>query len=666
MGAGAAYQITISASDKASVVAKKIEAALARVTKPIDRVTASAAKLNEATEKIKKPFSDFGSSLKRLSDETGLTRVARGVKSIGDAAVGAGKSLLSVVAPLAGIAGLGSVAGIALLANEWGRMGAEVQRTSGVLGVSTQDLQAYRSAAKLAGLSAEDMTGSLKSLGRTLEDATFGRNQDALVMMHKFGITLHRTKEGAVDATRALKEVANAIVAQKGNVQAQGLIAGVFGVESLLPLLQKGEKGINEFVNRAKTMGLVFDDKQLARGQQFNENMLKLEASATRLKYSFGEALAPAVQRVLDVVGRLIDKYGDVIATKVAEYVEKFAKWVGNVDWDKTTSQIGKFVDAIGGVKGIAIAVAAISFAGPIAGLVSIAANLALIATGAAPAAAAAIGTMGTAAIAAAAAWGALKVAKAAGLPDTDQKTGVDDVKSGKWGAASVHLPAMDFLGAAWDRLSGKTNSEIAYGLNRGAGKQTAESGELFSKLESQYGLPAGLLDSVWNTESGRGAKMNSPAGAKGHFQFMDATARQYGVTDPYDLKQSATGAAKMYSDLLKANGGDLDKALAGYNWGQGNLNSKGLQNAPKETRDYIAKVRAQMGLTSLYAGQSGQIVAANQPGSIAGASSDAGKVQVEVVFTNAPTGTKTSVKSSGNVTASVRIGSANVTGPSV
>lgn len=94
-----------------------------------------------------------------------------------------------------------------------------------MIGVSAGDLQAFRRAAKLASLSAEDMTSSLKSLGRTIEDATYGRNQDALVMMSKFGIALHKTKDGAVDATRALKDVANAIVAQKGNVQAQAIVA---------------------------------------------------------------------------------------------------------------------------------------------------------------------------------------------------------------------------------------------------------------------------------------------------------------------------------------------------------------------------------------------------------------------------------------------------------
>lgn len=118
---------------------------------------------------------------------------------------------------------------------------------------------------------------------------------------------------------------------------------------------------------------------------------------------------------------------------------------------------------------------------------------------------------------------------------------------------------------------------------------------ELFSQLEGQYGLPAGILDSIWNAESGRGKAMLSPKGAQGHFQFMPATAKQYGVQDPADLTQSATGAARMLSDLLAQSGGDVNKALAGYNWGIGNVQRKGMEAAPAETRNYIAKVTGSM-----------------------------------------------------------------------
>ena len=111
-----------------------------------------------------------------------------------------------------------------------------------------------------------------------------------------------------------------------------------------------------------------------------------------------------------------------------------------------------------------------------------------------------------------------------------------------------------------------------------------------FNQLEQQYNLPQNLLKSVAYTESRYNPNATSPVGASGMFQFMPATAKQYGVdtSDPYS---SADGAARMYATLLKQNNGDLNKALAGYNWGQGNLNKKGLDNAPQETKNYISQI---------------------------------------------------------------------------
>lgn len=108
--------------------------------------------------------------------------------------------------------------------------------------------------------------------------------------------------------------------------------------------------------------------------------------------------------------------------------------------------------------------------------------------------------------------------------------------------------------------------------------------------LEQQHGLPAGLLSAVQQQESGGNTSAVSPAGARGAFQFMPATARAYGI-NPFDEAQAADGAARMFGDLSKQYGGDLPNMLAGYNWGSGNLAKKGMQNAPAETRNYINKV---------------------------------------------------------------------------
>lgn len=123
-----------------------------------------------------------------------------------------------------------------------------------------------------------------------------------------------------------------------------------------------------------------------------------------------------------------------------------------------------------------------------------------------------------------------------------------------------------------------------------------AMAGE-FGALEGKYDLPAGLLSSVAATESGGDPFAVSPKGAKGPFQFMDGTARDLGLKgmDVYDPHKSADAAARYLRYLLDATGGDLEKALASYNWGLGNVQKKGMDNLPSETRNYVPKVMAGM-----------------------------------------------------------------------
>ncbi|MDV0369170.1 transglycosylase SLT domain-containing protein [Enterobacter chengduensis] len=119
----------------------------------------------------------------------------------------------------------------------------------------------------------------------------------------------------------------------------------------------------------------------------------------------------------------------------------------------------------------------------------------------------------------------------------------------------------------------------------------------MFSKLESLYRLPEGLLKSVAITESGGNQFAMSGAGAKGLFQFMDGTARDMGLrgNDVFDPMKSAEAAAKYLNQLLKQNGGDLSKTLASYNWGIGNVKRYGMGLMPQETRNYIPKVMSNM-----------------------------------------------------------------------
>ncbi|TCB50955.1 hypothetical protein E0H80_06185 [Acinetobacter sp. ANC 4779] len=114
-----------------------------------------------------------------------------------------------------------------------------------------------------------------------------------------------------------------------------------------------------------------------------------------------------------------------------------------------------------------------------------------------------------------------------------------------------------------------------------------------FGGLESKYNLPNGMLSALHAIETGNSGKtnqVNKQSGATGGFQFLKGTADQYGVKDRTDMAQSAEGAAKYMSYLLKLFKGDLEKAVRAYHAGEGNV-QKG-KNIGKYNNDYWQKFK--------------------------------------------------------------------------
>ena len=113
---------------------------------------------------------------------------------------------------------------------------------------------------------------------------------------------------------------------------------------------------------------------------------------------------------------------------------------------------------------------------------------------------------------------------------------------------------------------------------------------------EWRYGIPAMLLERLlWQESRYREdiitGRVRSPAGALGIAQFMPATAAEIGV-DPLNPTQAIDGAAR-YLRSLYGTFGNWTEALAAYNWGIGNVTRRGLDAAPRETRNYFTNILA-------------------------------------------------------------------------
>jgi soluble lytic murein transglycosylase-like protein/ribosomal protein L9 len=117
--------------------------------------------------------------------------------------------------------------------------------------------------------------------------------------------------------------------------------------------------------------------------------------------------------------------------------------------------------------------------------------------------------------------------------------------------------------------------------------------------------IDADLLARLINKESAFNPKATSPVGAMGLTQLMPGTARELGVRNPYDARESIFGGAKYFGQLQRQFSGNEELSLMAYNWGQGNVrkwqrNGADPSQVPEETRDYVGKISGGSSLAKL------------------------------------------------------------------
>ena len=144
-------------------------------------------------------------------------------------------------------------------------------------------------------------------------------------------------------------------------------------------------------------------------------------------------------------------------------------------------------------------------------------------------------------------------------------------------------------VGVAATELRGVVPDEVLDEVIPAAGGK--ELAAMVIAAARRHSLDPDLVQAVVAVESGFRPDAVSPKGAQGLMQLMPYTARALGVKDSFDPAANLEGGTRYLRALIARYNGDVTRALAAYNAGEGAVARHGGVPPYPETLAYVRKV---------------------------------------------------------------------------
>lgn len=266
----------------------------------------------------------------------------------------AGRSMMKAGTVMAGV-GVGIGAAVLGVGKSLGDYAGDVKDMSEATGVGTEAWQKMTYAAKISGIEQEKLMTSMVKFDKQLVAAA-GGSESAAQIFTDLGISIKDVGGNLRAPEEIFKDVAETLSKVEDGAAKTAASTEFFGKSGaeLLPMLNRGKKGLEDLYKAAEDTGNVLKDKPLEAADQFGEKLDDINLRMQGVKLQIGAALLPALQTLADGFSRVIDNVKNWItsnpelASTIGTIVTNIAPVLGGIGllslaFGGVTYIVGKF-----------------------------------------------------------------------------------------------------------------------------------------------------------------------------------------------------------------------------------------------------------------------------------------------------------------------------------
>lgn len=271
-------------------------------------------KQSEAYRRISREITESESKLKSFNTElrkigqVNLRAMSEQFKVMGDKLTAAGQAMRGISTAAAAVS-----ASIGALTVKSGQWADDINTMSKIYGIGTEELQKYSLAANLVDVSVETIAKSHIKLEKSMYSAQSG-SASAIAAFDKLGVSITNADGSLRDGDTVWQETITALGQMSNETERDALAMQVMGKSAaeLNPLIEDGGETYKQLAETMSQYGLDFIDQEtLDKANQFNDSLDTIKATGAlafqQLGTTLAAYLAPAMEKVVDVVGRIAE-----------------------------------------------------------------------------------------------------------------------------------------------------------------------------------------------------------------------------------------------------------------------------------------------------------------------------------------------------------------------